>query len=125
MKTALILSVIGILAGVGLTLTPIFIQLNSLEGLVKAHSRQINSLECDLGLLSPKPTVPILRKEAKLTKQPELQPPTTIRTSPGDSIYIDSKGDTFPLHIGPKGGFYIWKTSKKTGKEYKSYIKTN
>jgi hypothetical protein len=53
----------------------------------------------------------------------KLSAPTTIHVSPGDTTYTDNKGNVFPLHFGKKGGKYIIKTSKTTGKEYKQYLK--
>lgn len=34
----------------------------------------------------------------------------------------DSKGKTYPIYISDKGSCYIIRTSKNTGKEYKSYL---
>jgi len=31
--------------------------------------------------------------------------------------------DTSKIYTGTKGGQYVWKVSKKTGKHYKSYLK--
>lgn len=37
--------------------------------------------------------------------------------------YKDKKGNIYPIYKSPKGKYYIVKTSKKTGKQYKQYIK--
>ena len=37
--------------------------------------------------------------------------------------WTDSKGNKYPIYISNSGSCYIIKTSKKTGKEYKSYLK--
>jgi hypothetical protein len=42
----------------------------------------------------------------------------TVKT---DKVYQKIDGVTF--YQGAKGGIYYWKTSKKTGKKYKSYLK--
>lgn len=34
--------------------------------------------------------------------------------------YTDSKG--YPVYVSSTGKFFVWKTSKKTGKEYKYYL---
>lgn len=34
----------------------------------------------------------------------------------------DSKGNTYPILMGPSGACYIKRVSKKTGKEYKQYL---
>jgi hypothetical protein len=39
-----------------------------------------------------------------------------------DPVYQIVDGVTF--YKGDKGGVYCWKTSKKTGKQYKSYVST-
>lgn len=36
--------------------------------------------------------------------------------------YKDSKGIVYKVHRGAKGGYYIIRTSKNTGKEYKQYL---
>ena len=38
-----------------------------------------------------------------------------------DKVVATKDGITF--YQGPKGGVYYWKTSKKTGKPYKCYLK--
>lgn len=34
----------------------------------------------------------------------------------------DSKGNTYPIYISESGSCFIYKVSKKTGKEYKQYL---
>jgi hypothetical protein len=36
--------------------------------------------------------------------------------------YEDSKGQSYPVYKSKRGSFYVVKTSKKTGKEYKYYL---
>ena len=36
--------------------------------------------------------------------------------------WTDSKGNKYPIYISNSGSCYIIRTSKKTGKEYKSYL---
>jgi hypothetical protein len=38
--------------------------------------------------------------------------------------YTDAKGEVFPVYVGGKGAFYVGRTSKKTGKYYRFYLKT-
>jgi len=47
------------------------------------------------------------------------------QTKPKDTgkTYTDSKGVKYPVYQGPKGGLFIYRTSQKTGKEYKYYLK--
>ena len=35
------------------------------------------------------------------------------------------KGIVYPVYKGSKGGYYIIRTSKKSGKEYKQYLKVS
>lgn len=36
--------------------------------------------------------------------------------------WTDSKGNKYPIYISASGSCYIFKTSSKTGKEYKQYL---
>jgi tRNA splicing endonuclease len=36
--------------------------------------------------------------------------------------YEDSKGQSYPIYQSKRGSFYVVKTSKKTGKEYRYYL---
>ena len=53
---------------------------------------------------------------------------TTVRKSvePEKTTYVftDSKGKKYPVFKGAKGGMFIVRISKKTGKEYKQYLPT-
>lgn len=41
-----------------------------------------------------------------------------------EKLYIDHKNKTvYPVYITDEGRYFIYKTSKKTGKLYKSYLK--
>ena len=37
--------------------------------------------------------------------------------------WTDSKGNKYPIYISASGSCYVFKTSSKTGKEYKQYLK--
>ena len=37
--------------------------------------------------------------------------------------WTDSKGNKYPIYISASGSCYVIKTSSKTGKEYKQYLK--
>lgn len=37
--------------------------------------------------------------------------------------WVDSKGNQYPIFMSNSGSCYVIKTSAKTGKEYKSYLK--
>lgn len=39
--------------------------------------------------------------------------------------WIDKDGNIYPVFITNKGACYIFRTSKKTGKEYKQYLPKN
>lgn len=45
-------------------------------------------------------------------------------TAPAPTSYTwqDSKGNKYPIYMSNSGSCYIIKTSKKTGKDYKSYL---
>lgn len=38
--------------------------------------------------------------------------------------YTDAKGKTEPVYQGSKGSYYVGRTSKKSGKFYRKYLKT-
>ena len=42
--------------------------------------------------------------------------------TPTPYFWSDSKGNKYPIYISNSGSCYVIKTSKKTGKEYKSYL---
>lgn len=37
-------------------------------------------------------------------------------------FYIGADGKKYPIYVSSKGKYFIIKTSKKTGKEYKQYL---
>lgn len=47
-----------------------------------------------------------------------------VKTKPAETEYQyeDSKGVLYPVYKGSRGGYFIIKTSKKTGKTSKQYI---
>lgn len=63
--------------------------------------------------------------KAKQTKDGNY---VAIDTSTGGELiaagktFTDGKGQTFPLYKTKTGKFFYLKTSKKTGKQYRSYI---
>lgn len=60
-------------------------------------------------------------KTFEVVKQSIQQPKDTLVT---DYTFKDSKGNEYPIIINRNSGrCYIWKTSSKTGKVYKSYMK--
>lgn len=48
----------------------------------------------------------------------------TISQTTGKT-YTDDKGISYPVYISAKGKLYILRISKKTGKEYKQYLKVS
>ena len=58
-------------------------------------------------------------KAAKATT--EVQVPKGKEIKPGKATNHTYKG--YPVYQGAKGGYYVIRTSKKSGKEYKQYIK--
>ena len=60
-------------------------------------------------------------KTFEVVKQSIQQPKDTLVT---EYTFKDSKGVEYPIVINRNSGrCYIWKTSSKTGKVYKSYMK--
>lgn len=51
-------------------------------------------------------------EQEKTTKQPEKT-----------GVTVEIKGETFDVYKGSKGGFFVIRKSKKTGKEYRQYLK--
>lgn len=50
----------------------------------------------------------------------------TLRAqTPSGQTYKDKEGKTYTVYVGARGGKYILRTSKKTGKEYKYYLPKN
>lgn len=45
--------------------------------------------------------------------------------TPSGESYKASDGKTYTVYVGQRGGKYILRTSKKTGKEYKYYLPKN
>lgn len=37
--------------------------------------------------------------------------------------FTTSKGDTYPIYVSERGKYYIIRTSKETGNQYKQYLK--
>ena len=48
----------------------------------------------------------------------------TVRDSVTTFTFTDSKGNTEPVFQGAKGSFYVPRVSKKSGKYYRKYLKT-
>lgn len=61
-----------------------------------------------------------LAADGKLVKTEKV---TTSSTKAPDKIYATQDGITF--YQGSKGAVYYWKTSAKTGKKYKVYVKAS
>ena len=49
------------------------------------------------------------------------KPKAATTAKVADKVYATQNGITF--YVGSKGGVYYLKTSKKTGKQYKCYVK--
>jgi hypothetical protein len=49
----------------------------------------------------------------------------TVKSEPTSigKTYTDSKGVVYPIYKGAKGGMFVIRTSAKTGKTYKQYLK--
>lgn len=47
---------------------------------------------------------------------------TASKETKTDFIWETSKGEKYPIYVGPSGSCYIKRTSSKTGKEYKQYL---
>lgn len=45
--------------------------------------------------------------------------------TPSGEVYKATDGKTYTVYVGQRGGKYILKVSKKTGKEYKYYLPKN
>lgn len=49
--------------------------------------------------------------------------PAKEQSKPTGKTFTDAKGIAYPVYITAKGKLFIIKDSKKTGKQYKSYLK--
>ena len=43
---------------------------------------------------------------------------------PTGQTFTTAKGEKFPVYITEKGKYYVLRTSKETGNDYKQYLKT-
>lgn len=55
---------------------------------------------------------------AKASKQVSEDKPT-------GQTYTTSKGETFPVYVSERGKYYVIRTSKETGNQYKQYLKVD
>lgn len=60
-------------------------------------------------------------KNGNFYSQSEKKTSYTLTTK----LYTDSKGVIYSVYINDEGKYYIIKTSKKTGKQYKQQLKFN
>ena len=51
-------------------------------------------------------------------------PKKQSENKPTGKTFTTAKGDQFPVYITDKGKYYVLRTSKETGNEYKQYLKT-
>ena len=51
------------------------------------------------------------------------RPDTTIGYSATNEHFIDSKGVKYPVFKTKEGKYFVLRTSKKTGKQYREYLK--
>lgn len=56
-------------------------------------------------------------------KQFSISRTNTNNAQQTDYTWKDSKGNVYPIYISSSGSCYVIKTSSKTGKEYKQYMK--
>lgn len=60
----------------------------------------------------------------KLTNGQLVEQKDSVKTkSVKTTLTVVKKGITYPVYKGARGGHYIIRTSKKTNKEYKQYLK--
>lgn len=76
--------------------------------------KQLYELNARPTATAPKPATQAATPEPKQAEASSTYP---------DDIYTDKEGNTYPVLTGKNGGKYIMRTSKKTGKEYKQYLK--
>ncbi len=48
---------------------------------------------------------------------------TTLNYKATGKTYTTEKGETFPVYLSKTGKLFVIRTSKTTGKEYRSYLK--
>ena len=41
------------------------------------------------------------------------------------NVFIDKEGNKYPIYKGKKGGLYVYRISKKSGKTYRYYLPIN
>lgn len=52
----------------------------------------------------------------------QVQKSSSAKETKTQYTYTDSKGNTYPVYLSGTGKAYIKRISKKSGKEYKSYM---
>lgn len=60
---------------------------------------------------------------APLSGATVAKPIAPLPGNPSGEVYTDKQGQEYPVYIGAKGGRYYLRTSAKTGKPYKVYLK--
>jgi hypothetical protein len=68
--------------------------------------------------------------QTKVVRDPEgnfitqKSPKKQSEGKPTGQTFTTAKGDKFPVYITDKGKYYVLRTSKESGNEYKQYLKT-
>ena len=57
-------------------------------------------------------------------KDGNYRPVSKSQDKPTNKVYIDKDSSKYVIYLNSKNKMYIIRKSKKTGKEYKSYLKT-
>lgn len=63
---------------------------------------------------------PSYTKEGNTYKTEKVAKSSTEEST--EFLWEDSKGNKYPIFIGPSGACYVHRISKKTGKQYKYYL---
>lgn len=50
-------------------------------------------------------------------------PKKASEDKPTGQTFTTSKGEEFPVYVSEKGKYYVIRTSKETGNQYKQYLK--
>ena len=64
-----------------------------------------------------------ISQKVSVDKDGNYHPLAKLENKKTDKLYIDKDGTKYPVYINSKNKPYIIRKSKKTGKEYKAYLK--
>lgn len=75
-----------------------------------------------LYLVQPANAQSVTRKGNMFVQVPSKSPIKKDTAAITGYFYIDAKGVKYPIYMSSKGKCFIWRTSSKSGKQYRQYL---